>query len=571
MKRILYVLLAVLMLMGLFASCKQTNDPSPPPSSPDNSTSAPPKPSETGSSPSPVETDPGWDSNVDYDEYVPPPSDTAAEITIMMWAGDGSYMKDIGNLNLTPEDLRGRNQAAAYATAKAFKEVYPNIKINVYAKEGDPNTDGISWAQRIENFRAEYGAYPDIYVTMDVVADVQKGMCADISVFENDPVYRSFNKGVLMLSNINGKQFALPKYLLPWGIYVNKSLAEANNIDVPGPDWTIDQYTEFVTHSDPSAPWYGAMDAPLNLFQTGSKDFSYNLTHRTDGSYVNLASDSFLRLLEYIPRWASHAVWPQNDLGNTPEGFMDENWWWGARFFQQNRLLTLGDDPWMMGDIAHPDPEFYLSATMADWDIYPRPSTSELGNTVGVVFDPLAIHNFSADPNLSEEEAYSKLQLAYEFAKFWCADTRAWRARAEQLWLDGDSLNTAMDDSLPMVTGAAFNEQMQIWYSSLTHQRFADKNKMPGWHRIIELWEGGQIWDISDKAYPWRFERDGSIHDILEEYFNCWNPEIVGASRTDANWLDQMKALLPDWNRTFNERFAAEFATLENSINRYYS
>jgi len=565
------MILAAFMLLGALAACTTVDDTNPPADPGNDGTTT--TSDSAGNSAAPgndVEPDPGWDINVAYENYVPPPSGIVAELTIMMWAGDGTFMQDIGNNSYAPEDLRGQNQAAAHAVAREFNKIYPNVKINIFAKQGDPN-DELQWAQHIENFRAEYGRYPDIYAATDIPGDIKKGMCADISIFENDPVYRSFNKGVLMLANHGGKQFALPQYLLPWGIYVNKSLAEANNIDVPGPDWTIAQYTTFVSHSSAGGPWYGSMDAPLDILRTGSKDFAYNLVNRTGGAFVNLASDGFFSLLEYIPRWANHAVWPQRDLGNVPDVFMDEHWWWGARFFQQSRLLTLSDDPWMMGDLAHPDPEHWLAATMPDWDIYPRPSTAELGNTVGVVYDPFAIHNYFADPGLSEEEAYIKLQIAYEFAKFWCADTRAWKARAEQMWLDGETYRTALNDSLPMVVGSAFDEQMQIWYSTETHQRFADRSKMPGWHKITELWREGNIWDTSDKAYPWRFEQDGSVSEILNEYLNCWNPEVVGASRTDANWLDQMKALLPEWNRQFNARWEAEFTELREALDRYYS
>ena len=40
--------------------------------------------------------------------------------------------------------------------------------------------------------------------------------------------------------NYWGFQGALPSYSIPWGIWVNKSLATENNIDVPDIDWDID-------------------------------------------------------------------------------------------------------------------------------------------------------------------------------------------------------------------------------------------------------------------------------------------------------------------------------------------
>ena len=44
--------------------------------------------------------------------------------------------------------------------------------------------------------------------------------------------------------------------------------------------------------------------------------------------------------------------------------------------------------------------------------------TDYVDNTVGVVLDPLAIHNYALDDDNSElsEEEFNKLQIAYTFA-----------------------------------------------------------------------------------------------------------------------------------------------------------
>jgi hypothetical protein len=240
--------------------------------------------------------------------------------------------------------------------------------------------------------------------------------------------------------------------------------------------------------------------------------------------------------------------------------------------FLEGKLLALTGDPWMMGDAAHPDPNHWGAVKAADWDIYPRPSTNYVGNTVGVVLDPFVIRNYAMDdgnPELSAEEE-AKLRIAWEFAKFWVGDTRAIEARAKQLFRDGDSYRTSLNDSLPLVTGPEFNRQMEIWYIPETHQRFKDRSKMPGFHYVLELWEKGQIWDISDKAYPWYYDFEGSRRPIAYEWENAWNPEVSGAVSTDPNWLDQVYARLPQWNTAMNQRWENEMQILANSLNRYY-
>jgi ABC-type glycerol-3-phosphate transport system substrate-binding protein len=501
-------------------------------------------------------------------------SDVAGELTLMMCARDGNYWVDIGSQNLTQDDLTSTNVAAAYATAKEYKKLYPNIKINIYAIIGGNNDDG-PWEQRRENFRMEYGIYPDIYACDDMVSDMQRGLIADLSIFENEPNFRAFIPRVMDLMKIEGRQFGLPQYLIPYGVYINKSLAEANNIDVPDPNWTLAEYARFVSHHVPNE-WYGTMGGfgeELAMVNTGTHDFSYQLLNRKPGEpFVNINSDPIRNLLRTFISWRGHSVYGNRDDGLVSDEFMDANWWWSWKFFLEGKLLTLPGDPWMMGQAAHPDPNFGNRAKIADWDYYPRPSTPYVGNHVGIVLDPFVIRNYAMDdgnPALSAEER-AKLKIAWDFAAFWCGDTRAWEARANQLYRDGDAYRSSLNDSFPVVTGAEFDRQMQIWFLPELHQRFADKNKMPGFQYLLQLWEQGEFWDVSSKAYPWTYDFEGSRRSITYEWGNSWNVEIVGARNTDPNWLDQMYARLPQWNTTMNQRWEVEMRNVQEALNRYY-
>lgn len=493
------------------------------------------------------------------------------ELTVMLWSGDGSYMEDIGHKELLPEELGGQNQAAAYAVARAFNEVYPNVKINVFAKADGPDDENGSWAQHRENFKAEHGHYPDLFAATDLPGDISKGLIADLSLFSDDPLYQNFNESIMGMMNFDGFQAGLPQYMLPWGIFVNKSLAEDNNLDVPDPDWTIDDYTDFISQAD-MENFYGAMDTPFRLINTGSTSINASLLNVSGDDYVQLDSDEIASLVDYVPEWADYAVYPQFDLGNIAQEVMDANWSWGFKFFIENKLLTLEADPWMMGDAAHPAEDHWGRAKAADWDIYPRPSTEYQDNTVGVVLDPFAVYNYAmddGDPAMSDEE-FAQTKLAYTFAAFWTGDTRSWQARADQEFLDGETLKTSMNDSFPLVTGDAFDEQMAIWYTAPIHQRFADADLMPGFHEVLALWEAGQFWDVSDKAYPWFHDFEGARRANLYEFENMWNPEIAGAARTEANWADNVKARLAEWDDLSDARFAESFEALNQGLQEFY-
>ena len=63
------------------------------------------------------------------------------KVTYQSWygSGDGQYYEDIGHMDWTKDDIKAQNVAAVYAVAKKFNETYPNVKINLFAKTGDPN------------------------------------------------------------------------------------------------------------------------------------------------------------------------------------------------------------------------------------------------------------------------------------------------------------------------------------------------------------------------------------------------------------------------------------------------
>ena len=127
-----------------------------------------------------------------------------------------------------------------------------------------------------------------------------------------------------------------------------------------------------------------------------------------------------------------------------------------------------------------------------------------------------------------------------------------------------------MNDSLPLVTGKAFDEQMAIWYQPAHHQRFEDAAVMPGWHEVLRLWEDGQIWSVSDKAAVWTYDFEGTSRAIIYEWDNIYNPDIAGARRTDANWPNEVKARLADWNTAWNQRHADSVQSLIDGLKEFY-
>jgi len=500
-------------------------------------------------------------------------NEVEGELTIMLWSGDNTFMEDIGRRTIDVADLKGQNQAAAYAVAQEFNKIYPNVKINVFAKADSPDDENGDWAQHRENFKAEYGHYPDIWAATDIPGDISRGLITDLSRFSEDPMYQKFNPAIMDMMNYNGFQAGLPQYLLPWGVFVNRALAEDNNLDVPDPDWDIDDFDDFVRQAD-MENFFGMTNPPISFIETGTKSIRYMMNTRESGDYVDLDSDEVKSMVDHLPLWAKYAVFPQFEEGNIPQQVMDDNWWWGYKFFISGKTLVNENDPWMMGDAAHPAEEHWGRVHSSDWDIYPRPATEYQPNTVGVVLDPMVIYNYAmddGDPAMTEAEL-EKAQLAYTFMSFWVGDTRSWAARAKQQFTDGETLKTCMNDSFPFVSDEEeFNEQMSYWYSTETHQRFKDKALMPGFHKVLEIWQNGDIWDVSDKAYPWYFNFEGERRANMYQWQNIGVADVTGTSWSDPNLADTVKSKLTDWDRSINENFSKSYLELMQGLEEFYN
>jgi len=497
------------------------------------------------------------------------PADTAGELTIMMWSGSGTFLRDVGRVYIPAAEIMGQNEAAVIATARAFNQIYPNIVINVYARADGPNDDYIPWHQYRLNFEMEFGHFPDIFAVYDLIGDITAGLVADITIFQDDIVFQAFNPAIMDMMNIGGRQWAVPQYIVPWGVFVNRSLADAQNLDMPSPQWTVDEYFRFIGNHSPNE-WYGADAPPWVFADSGTRDFHYQLLHRHPGEpHVRLNSQATRDMLAMMPRATASTIWPQVALGNVADEFMD--WWWGPRWFQQGRSLTHVGDPWFMGDFANPNPEHWFHAAFT-WDIFPRPATPHMGTHVGMVLDPMAIRNFALldnDPNLSAYE-YHRLAIAWEFVKFMNGDTRAWAARAAQYFQDDYGVMApASNDSFPFVTGAAFYDQMEYWFRG-GRELFRDPARMPGFHYVLEVWERGDIVANPDKVVPWYHEFEGTRRAIAYEWLRKYSADVTGAGEADPHWLDMVLARLPEWDAAINQRFDEAWAAFYSALDRMY-
>lgn len=501
-------------------------------------------------------------------------ADTKGEVSIMVWSGDGEYYEDIGNPNSTAgkklsdeKKIVAQNVAQVYAVAKKFHEAYPDIKINLWSKIGDPdqyNTQ--SWEQEMENFQAKYGKYPDIWASTDVIGDIKKGLVADLSVYKDDDTYKKYNESLMSSMNYNGFQAGLPSYTIPAGIWVNKALANDHNINVPKPDWNIDEFTRFVTKADGKEFW-AAKGTPIEILELGTNCINKKIQKENK---VELNNDEVKALLKYLPKWAEKSIDVATGAGTITKDIVKENGAYSWTYFTNNRTLVNFEDPWFLtagaDEEAKDSPSFIKSA---DWDIYPYPSTDYCENTIKVIMDPICIHNYALDDKNKEwsREEEIKRDISYTFATFWTASTTAKEAIQAQKWSDSGQIKSAAGDSFPVVTGEDYDKQMELWNNLPAHKAYKDKE---GFQQVLKIWYEGNYWDVIDKCWTSTVTQNGDTQKTMEEWLRCGDQEVAGAWFTDKNWADSVKSRLADWDENINKKIDVADKQLKEALKELY-
>ena len=507
-------------------------------------------------------------------------ADTKGDISIMVWSGDGKYYEDIGNPDSKAgkklsdaKNITASNVAQVYAVAQKFHEAYPNIKINLWSKSGDPDQyNTATWEEEMENFKAKYGKYPDIWASTDVTSDVKKGLVADLSVYKDDETYKSYNKSLMDKLNYYGFQAGIPSYTIPWGVWVNKSLAEDNNISVPDPDWTIDEFTRFVTKADDKTFW-GIKAIPGTIINIGTEAIARNITKENK---VDLNNEEVKSLLSYIPKWSDHTIDSAEGSGALTKEIVQESKGYTWYYFTNNRTLVNTTDPWFLtagADKSAKDSDAYIDA--ADWDYYPFPSTKYTENSVKIVMDPMCIHNYAQDDGNTEwsKAETQKRDVAYTFASFWTASTVAKKAIYAQKFSENGEMKLAAGDSFPVVTGKAYDEQMDLWNSIDAHKLYKDK---AGFQEVLKIWKEGKntvvdYGDTCEKCWTKSVTENGEKKDTLYEWNHNGDEQVVGAWPGDKDWADNVKAKLSDWNSTINKRIDNAQTQLKDALKKYYN
>lgn len=119
-----------------------------------------------------------------------------------------------------------------------FEAAYPNINVEFVA------IDQGTWDQGLTNL-ASTGNLPDVFWVFNVPNAVANEWALDITYYmENDPDAQQLYPAMREASKINGKNYSYPAVQFPHMMFINKTLFEQYNVELPAIDWTWEDYFE---------------------------------------------------------------------------------------------------------------------------------------------------------------------------------------------------------------------------------------------------------------------------------------------------------------------------------------
>jgi len=487
----------------------------------------------------------------------------AGQLTLSFWGlGPGQFRADVGRTYYDPMEMT-RHGSAVMAAGRIFNAHFPYITLNVQ------NWGATSTAERT-SFYHEHGFHVDAWMSNALVTEIIGGHVADLTLFDDDPVLDLANPIIMRMITHLDRLWAVPVLAIPFGTFVNRTLAENQNLDTPPEDWTMDEFINFVSNSRRDE-FYGINSVPWSFMNTMTQDFHYQLLFRQPNEpFVRVNTPAMRAVHQMVPRIINHTLEFNRDAGHVAQSFMDQFSSSPWLMFAQGGLLAFYGQPWTMSYATLETSDSRVQ--VLDWDYFPRPSTDWVGNHVTTTMDIMPIRNFAmddGDPSLSMEE-YNNLRMAWEFLRFYTFDLRSWQARSDMIW--GTDMNqSAKTESLPYTIGQLYYDMIDIHFQAPERQVLADARQFPGYHYILQLWEEGAIWGLWHNNFPFSMNWEGGSRSIIFEWNNRMNVTGVGVNASEPSWYDQFVAHLPFWEPTFNERWAERYGEIEEALHRFYA
>lgn len=400
-----------------------------------------------------------------------------------------------------------------------FEELYPNITIDLHQMELD------GWNDSLTNL-ASTGDLPDVFWYLgNVDVPIRNMWLGDFTeYFEADPETDQILDTLRVQGYFDGeRKMAAPAAYLPYTIFLDENLFEAQNVEMPSPDWTWSEMLELIeTMTIPEEGIFGyntftklvTMGPIVNgdsLGEFGWDGETYDLTGDWD--------DALSQHAEFV-RNGNHA--PFFDTDEAEAAFGDRLLW-----VAESGRLAMQFDAWWTVDLFKTD-------AFVDRGIKWVPYTVPRGDNAETENKPAFI-DFG-----SISDATPHPREAYELLKFFGWGSEGWEHKLtafETLTREDGEPVFSHPDGIPIVDDAALWGRLRdLLPEEQYYDDFLARAKSPvplggaaapGFQTFLdEVYFGGEYGDIEVAAA----EGDVNPYDIsadLTERINAYHEQAL--------------------------------------------
>jgi len=288
----------------------------------------------------------------------------------------------------------------------AFMKAHPNIKVEIDKAITWP------WDEKL-GAAAAAGKLPDVFFVFNAPGNVASGWLGDMTPYlEADAEYKDENifGNLSDTGKYNGKQYVLPNQLFAQGVLINVDLFNKENIPLPSPDWTIEEFEDIAKKlTKPSENQFG-LENILGARELFVPQFDPSLGWLTyDGTKFNFDNPAWAETIH----WINKLVYQDKvsvDFYERPE----QDKWFGKdkSGFIAGKVGMKIDANWAFGDVQ--------KNAKFKWDFLPLPGKE--GQRVPLITDYIGM---SANTKHPKE--------AFEFIKWMTYSKEGWMERINNI------------------------------------------------------------------------------------------------------------------------------------------
>ena len=415
------------------------------------------------------------------------------------------------------------DQDVAQKMLDAFMKAHPNIVVTL-----DTSITGSGTTFTTNLISAAQGnMLPDVFVTDNVPSVIKNGLVYDISEFwDKDPdaakVYSNI-ASTAIYKDASGKvvRLAAPSYQFIKGFFVNQTLLTNLGIDIPGYDWTFEDFYDICSQVLNAGTYNGNRIFAINGYY-GSLDFEKAMTAQTNaglgydswnGTRFNYESEQWLKYRRYTEEFYQTGMLEQLTAEEKEQIYGNESAW----PFEKGHTAFAVEGSWNI--LSYLD-SFQAADMKVEFYPYPAGVTAN----EAVILDYMCVSSLTDYP-----------EEAYELMKWMSFGEEGWNARLAIMKETGKGI-----DRFPVAN------YPNVWESIINYME--ELNETHNYSAYI------YCIDHLDQGAP-------DVDKWLPGYSDFWN--YVEDTNEEEDWYNKpVDQLAREWTELINQKVQEAYAAL---------